>query len=131
MRTFFAFALSKEIIEKIDEFYYKNIATVFKNIRKVSRENIHITLKFLGEIGQDVVDVVKQRLLSSSPITNQFEVEIGGIGVFPGCNKANVLWIGVKDNNKNMTLIHDNICKILEEINIKIADTKEFHPHIT
>ncbi|MBU0627728.1 MAG: RNA 2',3'-cyclic phosphodiesterase [Nanoarchaeota archaeon] len=86
----------------------------------------HLTLKFLGEIGDDKVDLIKQKL--SSVKFNQFQLTTSSIGVFPYEEFIKVIWLGVKPDEQVKEL-QNNIENELKEFNFK--KDFDFHPHIT
>ena len=62
-------------------------------VRWVRREQFHITLKFLGELEQGVIDEVIDALAPMKSFT-PFTVELNHIGAFPNLNSPRVLWLG-------------------------------------
>ncbi len=131
MRTFFAFPLTNQIKDNINEFCNKNIFNNLRNIKKVDAENLHITIKFLGEINEELIIPLKQKLLPLQYNIGECETEIKGVGVFPSHRNAHVLWVGIYPYNNKLLLLHENIIKILNELKISSKDDKKFHPHIT
>jgi 2'-5' RNA ligase len=89
------------------------IQNQFKNlghkISLVRSNNIHLTLKFLGDtpLGQ-VADINKNvaKVVNSTPI---FVVSLNGIEVFPNFKKPKVLWIGLKDPQEYLKALHKKI----------------------
>lgn len=86
----------------------------------------HLTLKFLGEVEDDKVSLIKQKL--SSIKFNPFTLTARNIGVFPTENFIKVIWIGVKPEEQVKEL-QSRIESALKEFNFK--KDFEFHPHIT
>ncbi len=97
------------------------------SINYVSRENLHITLKFIGEINEKDFMLIKSALseISFSP----FNVDLKGLGCFPDIFNARVLWIGVKDEEENFKKLYEKIIYLLPEKFKK--DDKNFSPHLT
>jgi 2'-5' RNA ligase len=66
-----------------------------KGVRWVAEENLHLTLKFLGDVEPDriprLVSLAQAKLAGLTP----FELAIGGLGAFPNASKARVLWLDV------------------------------------
>ncbi len=77
MRCFISIDLPKEIIEKIKKIQEQLPEFIGK---KTEAENLHLTLKFLGEINDNQIEEIKKRLVNIK--FKKFEAEIDGIGVF-------------------------------------------------
>lgn len=111
MRCFIALDLDKEIIDKIIE--------VQKNIKKNSlfngkfteKENLHLTLKFLGEIDEKKLEKVKELLKEIK--FSRFDCEIGDIGVFSQ-KIPRIIWI--KLNGKAVYELQKQIDNKLKEL---------------
>ncbi len=88
--------------------------------------SFHLTLKFLGEVPEKSIPLIKEQLESVN--FSSFYVNLDGIGFFPNQNCARVLWVGIKPQEKIVEL-QQKIESSLEKFNFK-RDYK-FHPHIT
>ncbi|AEF97122.1 RNA 2',3'-cyclic phosphodiesterase [Methanotorris igneus] len=118
MRCFIAIDLPEEIKDKIEEVkkHFK-----IKGIKLVEKENLHITIKFLGEIDEEIVEKIKNLDLSISPI----KVKIKNIGVFPNENYIRVIWLGAT----NLVDLFKEVDEKLSEIGFK--KEREYVPHVT
>ncbi|MGI8732105.1 MAG: RNA 2',3'-cyclic phosphodiesterase [Pyrinomonadaceae bacterium] len=96
-----------------------------------SREtNIHLTLKFVGEISRELVPAFSDAV--SCAVTNlaPFSVVLEGAGVFPKRRDPRVLWIGISDPEGKLAELHSR----LEGESAKAGFSREarpFHPHLT
>ncbi len=114
MRYFIAIDIPDELKEEIREFQ----KTLPFGLKLVKPENIHITLKFLGDV--DEKEIISK--LEGIEI-EQFESKTIEIGFFPKKNYARVIWLGLEDNE---------ITDIVRKIETRLNLTKEdFIPHIT
>lgn len=86
----------------------------------------HLTLKFLGEVPDDKVDLIKEKFMSIK--FKPFSLRWDKIGVFPNENYIRVVWVGVEPKEEVVEL-QKNIEDSLKEFGFK-KDFK-FHPHIT
>jgi 2'-5' RNA ligase len=122
MRLFIAFDIPESVKEQLVSIQ-KKIKTEAK-ISWVKAENMHLTLKFLGEVDEGKVDDIKQRLgkVSFKP----FEASVSEIGVFPSENYVRVIWVGLKDD-KSMQKLAQDIREALPEF----KDDYEFKAHLT
>jgi 2'-5' RNA ligase len=64
-------------------------------IRWIPVSNIHLTLKFLGDIAETHADFLKQMLAHEVDPYAEFDMQIGGLGSFPTAKRPRVLWIGL------------------------------------
>ena len=96
----------------------------------VKRGNIHLTLKFLGDVAPNRISTIKNVIEQVVGTRSPFSMEIGGIGVFPNLTRPRIIWAGVKTGA-------DEVTAIAREINIGLSrhgferDEKPFRPHLT
>lgn len=64
-------------------------------VRWVTSENMHLTLKFLGNVSASHLDFLKQMLSQTASSHSQFDLQISGIGSFPNSKRPRVLWAGL------------------------------------
>jgi RNA 2',3'-cyclic 3'-phosphodiesterase len=98
------------------------------DIRLVERENLHFTVKFLGEVSGEVVETVDQRL---RPLElPRMEVGVRGLGAFPDARRPRVVWAGVAaEDLPGISGCGQRVIDALEGLGQ--ADERKFHPHIT
>jgi len=125
MRAFIAIDIGKkdEIIKLMDEF--KKIKGKFK---LVEPENVHLTLKFLGEIEEDMIEKIKEAIEKSVEEITPFKASLSGLGVFPSMDYMRVLWIGFKDEGQTKKIAF-HLEEELQKYGFKRE--KKFTPHIT
>ncbi|HEX6976560.1 MAG TPA: RNA 2',3'-cyclic phosphodiesterase [Vicinamibacterales bacterium] len=76
--------------------------------RWIPRENLHITLFFIGEIAPDRVDRVKEAL-SPALASQAFELELAGLGAFPPSGVPRVFWIGIARGGDPLAALHREV----------------------
>ncbi|MCC7553942.1 MAG: RNA 2',3'-cyclic phosphodiesterase [Methanobacteriaceae archaeon] len=115
--------LKKSILNLQNEF--KKINT---NIKFVNPENMHLTLKFFGDISLDCSKKIALKIEDIIKNYNSFELELENIGSFPNKNYIKVIWIGF---NENKTL--SNLQKELDNEFYKLKFKKErnYTSHLT
>ncbi len=64
-------------------------------IRWVPALNVHLTLKFLGDVSPSSLDLIKQMLMAEASQFPAFDVQVEGLGCYPNLRRPRVLWVGL------------------------------------
>ena len=99
-------------------------------VRWVPPQNMHVTMRFLGDITEPMVAALKDALEAVARRTAPFEMRCGGLGAFPDLSRPRVLWIGVDSPGDEITGLHRRVAEVLEETGFR-TDDRPFHPHVT
>src|SRR2546426_241206 len=129
MRAFIAIEIPDDIREAIAETQAK-----LKNTRaKVSwtkPANIHLTLKFLGEISEEQCAAVQAALTELTTHHSPFTVTVVGAGGFPSARSPRVLWIGCEEPTGVLAALQSEIEAALEKLGFP-AEQRGFTAHLT
>jgi 2'-5' RNA ligase len=106
----------------------RTILATNAEVKCVEPENIHITLKFLGDISNTQVEEVKKIIMETS--FNPFKIEFQGIGVFPKINRPRTIWVGIHQGMQELTEIFKKLEKQLTQIGFQ-PEKRRFNPHLT
>jgi 2'-5' RNA ligase len=98
------------------------------DLKPVERENIHLTLKFLGDVSTPRLAEVKSSL--KQLVFPAFTGEIKGAGAFPNLNHMNVIWVGVSEGWSQVEQIYEQVEKLLSRLGFR-RENRPFSPHIT
>ncbi len=98
------------------------------DLKLVKPENVHMTLRFLGDVTLEMVDLVHREMeqVQFAP----FEVKIEGTGVFPNPKHISVIWAGIRQGANESRAIFDQLEPRLQTLGFK-PDYKGFSPHLT
>ena len=127
MRAFLAFDVADDVTQRLLEVEQQLRATR-ADVSVVSRDNLHFTVKFLGDVGNDIVGEIDQRM--SGIQLQGTQVRVDGVGAFPNQRNPRIVWAGVapEDAPKVDALAE----KILESLSgIGKPEDRRFHAHIT
>ncbi len=128
MRTFIAVDIEDpQILDKLMELE-KRIVDTGADVKLVERENLHITLRFLGEIPIPLVQQV-QKILSKLSF-RKFRARLRGLGAFPTPSLPRVIWVGVAEGSEELKRIYEWIESELRKLGFR-PEREEFIPHVT
>ena len=65
------------------------------SIRRVRKESMHLTLKFLGDIDRDDIEKIRAAMERVAKAFSPFTLRVEGVGVFPDLKRPRVVWVGV------------------------------------
>jgi len=99
------------------------------NIKLVESNNMHLTLKFLGDINEESIEKIEEKIKESVEGIKPFNIELIGTGVFPNKNYIKVIWIGIEKGEKLIT-IAQKIDERLVNLGFK-KEKRKFSPHLT
>ncbi|HKW31613.1 MAG TPA: RNA 2',3'-cyclic phosphodiesterase [Candidatus Acidoferrum sp.] len=127
MRLFVALEIPSTVRE--------NLATLIASMRAITKEprwvraeNLHVTLKFLGEVAEGQVDAVRTAL-GGIRCGKAVAVEFRGLGFFPNEKHPRVFWAGMEASSNLRTMAGD-IEGAVERLGIP-REKREFSPHLT
>ena len=97
-------------------------------VRWAPAENLHLTLKFLGDVEEAQVVAIRSALREALAGTAGFGVTARGLGVFPNARRPRVLWIGLAA--PELAQVAGRVDRALEPLGVERAATR-FRPHAT
>ncbi len=129
IRTFIAIPVPESVF--VLQGNLKNtIAKKTGKVRWVKRDQLHLTLKFVGETPEESIDDVRGVMQKVSNQMTPFKIFIQGVGCFPKIERPRVMWVGLDGEidklNQLVTAVHCG----LDPLGFP-RDEKEYHPHIT
>ena len=130
LRSFIALEIPAEVQSALA----RSIASLQKNlpnplIRWVARQNVHLTLKFLGDVSPANLERLAEALRSEVAAYEPFSMSVGRLGAFPTPRRARVLWIGLDAPAELMVLLHS-----VELVSARLgyaSEDRPFSPHLT
>jgi RNA 2',3'-cyclic 3'-phosphodiesterase len=117
----------KQILTKVESIM-SSLSSIGGDLKPVERDNIHLTLKFLGNISAAKLAEVKFAL--NKVKFEPFSLEIKAAGAFPNMKRINVIWISVGEGWSQAQQIFEQTEKYLHDAGFS-RETRPFSPHIT
>lgn len=130
-RVFCAVELPDEVRARFEE----HIARLRKEVPDAAAswsrvENIHLTLKFFGNVDVDRVPTISAAATRTTEQFSDFEIGVGNTGVFPRPSRAQVLWIGVNDPSGQLLTLQQRFETECAAAGLEKED-RAYHPHLT
>jgi len=133
MRLFVAIEFPREVAAEVR----KRIQTLARTIqdpkstlRWVNQDQLHVTLKFLGEVRETSVGSLIAGLRGAALGHSAFDLRLGGMGGFGGQDGYRVIWLGMGEGAKNASLLAEAIEDACEPLGFP-RENRRFHPHVT
>ena len=129
IRAFIAFKLNTDI-QQVVRHIQDRLMKLDCNIKWVTPENIHLTLKFLGDVKLKNIGSIQQILRETFSGIPPIETQLTDLGAFPDIDYPQVLWVGLDDDRRQLAGTAKTLEKALGKAGIKKSG-KPFSPHIT
>ena len=98
------------------------------DLKCVERENVHLTLKFLGDVRPGFLDEVAEAV--SRLRVDPFRMSMRGVGVFPNLRRPRVVWAGIREGVEGLKAAFDSLEPRMVGLGFK-PESRRFSPHIT
>ncbi len=129
MRTFIAIELSEQFKDALAQ-VQSHLKYASADVKWVEPANIHLTLKFLGEIDEAKCEKIKSVLDEIARSARSFEISLKDIGAFPNIESPRVIWVGLDKGAKESAELAAKIDEALSKIGFQ-KETRPFAAHLT
>ena len=129
MRTFIAVELPSEVQQSVGE-YVQAIENSFNGVKWVAPQNLHFTVKFLGEVDPGEVKCLEECMVRAVSDIRPFTLALSGVGYFPSERKPRVVWIGADGGADRLLDVFQSLETCLEESGYD-REARMFSPHLT
>lgn len=129
MRTFLAIDLDDAILDRMAGIQSR-IDDPGSKINWVDRENLHITLNFLGDVPDELLTQVCDVAAAVAGQIQPFEIEVAGLTVTPPRGSPRMFWADVEDPTGSLTIMHEQLDAGLYGLGLR-QEERNFRPHIT
>jgi RNA 2',3'-cyclic 3'-phosphodiesterase len=128
-RTFVAVEISAAIRARAAELIAGLQATA-ADVKWVEPHNLHLTLKFLGEVHQRDIVALCQAVSRGAAQVEPFALEVRGAGAFPTAARPRTVWLGAAEGAGQMVVLHDRVEDGLAELGYR-KEHRRFQTHLT
>ena len=129
MRCFIAIPLPNQTHQELHKIQ-SQLKETGADVKWVKSDNIHLTLKFLGDAEGTKIATISQKLKEIASGYPCFETIIGKLGTFPTLSNPRVIWLGIDKNEDKINNMQKRIEEVLEPLGFP-KETRVFHSHLT
>ncbi len=103
---------------------------VAREVAWVAPENLHLTLKFLGQVEEARLAPLAMALQAAAAGLPAFDASVAGLGAFPSATRPRVVWAGVREGAGTTTALAERVERACAGLGLA-PETRPFSPHIT
>lgn len=129
MRTFIAVELPQDVKRKIEE-VQSPLKKTDTFVSWVKPGNVHLTLKFLGEVKEERIDDVFKGTETALKDSKKFNLSLKDLGCFPNLRRPRVVWVGVDKGKDELSQMQRQIEEELFKFKFP-REQRSFSPHLT
>ena len=129
IRSFLAFELPEFVKEELSGLIRSFNRGVSK-VRWVKRENMHLTVLFLGNINEETIPAMAEDISDICERFSPFIVRMKGVGCFPNIRNPKVIWVGIDGEIERMARFYESLVMNLSKYGIK-QENRTYRPHLT
>jgi 2'-5' RNA ligase len=130
VRCFIAIELTEELKRGLRELQAQLKAASQAPVKWVEPENIHLTLKFLGNVASGRIEEIAQAMTEAVRGTSPFSLEVRELGVFPNPRRVQIVWVGLGGEVEKLTILKQRIESGLSILGFA-PENRRFTPHLT
>lgn len=130
MRLFLTVNMSDSVRDEIGQ----GIPDIHSHIGKgkwVPKENLHITMLFLGEVERGKLSIIEEVMEEAVDGMKPFHLVVEGLGTFPNPKRPNILWAGVKGDLNDLNRLYQQTIQAIDKTELPFDAKPRYTPHIT
>ena len=129
LRTFVAVELSGPVRARAEELIAALDGTAAQ-VKWVEPHNLHITLKFLGDVHERAIIDVCRAVAQGAAEVEPFDLQLRGAGAFPNAARPRTVWLGAAEGTPEMVVLHDRVEAELAKLGFR-KEHRRFQTHLT
>lgn len=129
LRLFAAISLSPEILNKLQA-VLDQAASIPSGVRWAEPVNLHLTLKFFGEMSEEQLPLITDLLAKTAARHAPFPLDLAGFEGFPNSRNPKVLFVPVRLGQEKVKVLAEDMEKASSVFGFP-SEKKSFHAHLT
>ncbi len=129
IRTFIALSIPEPVLDQISDFLKRELGASYYKYKWVNKANLHLTLKFIGEIEEKLAEKISDKLYIPKKDFDELALEYTKFGFFERNRKPAIFWAGC-----NFNPVLNNFVNYIENALFDLGipkETKPFKSHLT
>jgi len=129
IRTFIAIDVGDDVRDRAADLA-RRLQVAGADVKWVDTDNMHLTLKFLGDIPDRETAEVCRAVSEAAQAHSPFNISLRGAGAFPNAARPRTVWMGVERGVAELESFQTGIEKALAKLGYR-KEARRFHPHLT
>ena len=129
LRTFVAVEIS-DAARRYAQSLMNELESKLTGVHWTRRDNLHLTLKFLGDIPESAINEVCRAIRTAVAAQQPFEIQCAGLGAFPSDARPRTLWVGIQQGDERLRQLQGEIDGQLTSCGFA-PERRRFHGHLT
>lgn len=131
LRVFVALPLADDLLARLTELQGRLRVTLpDRAVRWVRAHQIHLTLRFLGDVATDQIEPLGSALRAAVSGAPGLRLQVGGLGVFPNARRPRVVWVGLEGELESLARLQQQVAAACAGF-VPDEDQQRFKPHLT
>lgn len=126
MRSFVAVDVRNPQLEQV----LRELGSLGAGMKVVASENLHLTLKFLGEVDPGRVDEIYGAMEEAFGFCSPFQGKLRGLGAFPSPGRMRVVWVGLSEGRERLLEMQGRLEGAFAKLGFR-PEGRPFDPHLT
>ncbi len=129
IRTFVAVEIPADIRQRAVALVERLKAAGAK-VRWTDAATVHWTMNFLGDVPDAEIPAICSEVIAAAKPFRPFDLEVRGVGAFPGVSRPRTIWLGGGEGNEAMRYLHAALERHLATLGFR-PEARRFQPHLT
>lgn len=129
VRSFIALDLPQSVERALGD-VSRLLSGTLAAVRWVKPANIHLTLKFLGDVEEDRLPDVRQAIDRVGAAFGPIQLGLDAVGTFPSRGRARIIWVGLSGDLDRLNRMQVEIDSAVSECGFE-PESRPFRPHLT